>query len=322
MRRSIPSLSALQSFEAAGRLQSFTHAADELFVTQGAISRQIRTLEDELGVKLFSRLTRKVELTEAGRLYLGEVQFALDHIERATSTFRAQRKSTILTISVLPSVGSFWIMRRLANFSQRHPEVETRMITSISPVDLHSGEVDVAIRVGRLPGKHYDRSQPRINLEMVTNWRGVRATQLCPDILVPLYSPKLLKGAEPIVRPEQLLDYPLVHTSSRRQAWPDWLLANGLSQRYEEAPIEYGHFFMALEAAREGQGLAIVPSILLVDADLSGLVRPFELGLASAGEYYLLALDDRSDESHIAAFCQWVTEQMDSPAWVGAKLER
>lgn len=310
MRRLIPSLSALQAFDAAGRLCSFTHAADELFVTQGAISRQIRTLEDELGVKLFTRLARRVELTELGRIYLREVQFVLDHIERATVKLRAQRKHTLLTISALPSVASFWIMRRLANFSQRYPNVETRMITSIRPVDLHSSEADVAIRVGPLPGKHYDSRQPRIDLEMVTNWRGVRATQLFPDILVPVYSTKLLKGAEPITRPEQLLDYPLVHTSSRRQAWPDWLRAYGLSQPDEDEPIEYGHFFMSLEAAREGQGVTIVPNILLMDVDRSELVSPFEPGLASAGEYYLLVLDDRADEEHIAAFREWLTEQV------------
>jgi len=310
MRRHIPSMSALLAFEAAGRLCSFTLAADELAVSQGAVSRQIRVLEGELGVKLFSRMTRKVELTNAGRQYFCEVQYVLEHVERATAQFRAQRKHTLLTINSLPSVASFRIMHRLANFCQRYPGVETRIVSSIRPVDLHSGEADVAIRVGALPGAQYDVQQPRIDLEMVANWRGVRATWLYPDILIPVYSSKLVHDPASIERPADLLKYPLIHTSSRRHAWSDWLRSNDLEPPREPEPIEYGHFFISLEAAREGQGVAIVPNFLLTDVSRTDLISPFEQGLASAGEYYLLSLEDRADEDHIVAFREWLTEQV------------
>lgn len=314
MRRRIPSLSALQAFEAAGRLLSFSRAADELFVTQGAVSRQIRALEEELGTKLFERLARSVELTEAGRLYLREVQFVLDHIERATVKLGDRRNHTVLTINTLPSVASFWIMPRLAHFSQRHPEIGTHITTSLRPVDLHSGEADIAIRVGPLPGKQYDALRPRIDLDMVTNWRGVHASPLFADVLVPVLSPSLLERKGPIVRPEQVLDHPLIHTSTRRHAWPDWLRAHHLPVPQEDRPIEYGHFFMSLEAARNGQGIAIVPSVLLSASEKAGLVAPIPAGPPSAGEYYLLMLSERAREAPIAAFRNWIEEQAQIPS--------
>lgn len=312
MRRRIPSFSALQAFEAAGRLLSFSRAADELFVTQGAISRQIRALEDELGTKLFERLPRAVELTNAGQLYLREVQFVLNHIERATIKFRARRDQTVLTISTLPSVASFWIMPRLAHFSQQYPEIGTHITTSLRPVDLHSGEADLAIRVGPLPGKRYSELQPRIDLEMVTNWRGVQAIPLFPDVLVPVLAPAL-QQSRPVTRSEHVLEHPLIHTSTRRQAWPDWLRAHGLATPREDTPIEYGHFFMSLEAARDGQGIAIVPSVLLTAAEKAGLVAPIPPGPPSAGEYHLLMLGERAHEPPIAAFREWLVEQADIP---------
>ncbi len=311
MRRTVPSLSALLAFEAAGRLKSFTQAAAELFVTQGAVSRQIRGLEDEMGIALFTRLTRRVELTDAGRTYLREIQFVFDNLERATVKFKAQREHTILTISVLPSVASFWIMPRLGGFTKRHPDIETRIMTSIRPVDLHAMEADVAIRVGALPGKHYEASQPRIDLEMVSNWRNVRADALFTDVLVPVYSPKLLGDRPPIAAAEHLLSFPLIHTSSRIHAWPDWLRAHGLDGDIGDSSIQYGHFFMSLEAARKGEGIAIVPNVLLMGADQSGLVAPPLLSdIASAGEYYLLSLFERSGERHIVAFREWLMEEI------------
>ncbi len=310
MSLSLPSLTALRVFEVAGRLQSFSNAALELNVTQGAVSRQIRGLENELDVKLFTRLTRRVALTEIGRAYLTEVQAALGHIQQATLSLRARDTRTTLTISVLPSVGSFWLMPRLARFTQRHPDIETRIISSIRPVDLHSREADVAIRVGALPGRNYSPGMARVDLTMVPDWRGVLAEELMPDILVPIFSHAPGESMPVFNEPADVRKLPLIHTASRPHAWPDWIAAHGLPELPAARDIEYGHFFMSLEAAREGRGIAIIPDILLSDTNLRGFTALTQFKVRSAGEYYLLMLTERSKEREIHLFRQWMQEQI------------
>jgi len=309
MRRNLPPLNALRAFEAAGRLLSFSSAARELRVTQGAISRQVKGLEGYLGVKLFVRLTRRIELTEAGRDYLREAQAALDRLESATRKAQPRGAHRTLTISVLPTLASAWLMPRLAAFTIAHPNVETRIVTSIEPVDLASGEVDVAVRVGPLPGRRYKPWQPAIDLEMVIAWRGVHAEYLFPDVLTPICAPSLLSGDRPLREPRDLHGYPLVHTASRAHAWRDWFRAQGLELPVERNALEYGHFFMSIQAAQRGLGVAIAPRILLSGSHASGLLRPFDVTILSAGEYYLLTLDKRRDEDEIDLFCSWLKEQ-------------
>jgi LysR family glycine cleavage system transcriptional activator len=316
MSRSYPSLIALRVFEVAGRLHSFSSAAIELNVTQGAVSRQVRALEDELDVKLFTRLTRRVQLTDAGRIYLAEVQAGLEQIKQATVRVRARETHAILTINVLPSVGSFWLMPRLAEFTQRYPDIETRIISSIGPADLHSRDVDVAIRVGALPGRRYDPLMPRVDLAMAGDWRGVLAEELAPDVLVPVYSPTLVPDGTRPQDPKSICNLPLIHTASRTNAWPDWIRAQGLSESDAPRVIEYGHFFMSLEAARKGQGVALVPDILLSDSNSHNLIIASTSKVRSAGEYYLLSLNDRCQERAISLFRQWMQEQIRSTSAV------
>lgn len=310
MSRSLPSLSALKVFEVAGRLKSFSKAALEMNITQGAVSRQIRVLEDELNVRLFVRLTRQVQLTPAGETYLVEVTAAFRTLEVATARARGRREREVVTISVLPSVGSFWLMPRLAQFSQRHPDIETRVISSIDPVNLHGREADIAIRVGTLPGKRYDLNAPRVDLTMVVDWRGVLAEELATDILVPVMSPSLAGDDRMLANPSQIAALPLIHTTSRPHAWPDWMHAFKVPLANETRKLEYGHFFMSLEAARQGEGVAIVPDILLRGAASQGLVCAHACKVRSAGDYYLLSLNERSNERAIEAFREWVKEEM------------
>lgn len=310
MSRTLPSLTALRVFEVAGRLESFSSAAIELNITQGAVSRQIRALEEELQIRLFTRLTRRVQLTEAGEKYLAEVQAALNQIEQATSRVRSRQKRAVLTISVLPSVGSFWLMPRLAHFSQRHPDIETRIVSSIDPVNLHGREADVAIRVGALPGRSYEQPMPRVDLTMVQDWRGVLAEELAPDVLVPVYSPRLAGSEHALCDPKVIRNLPLVHTTSRTNAWPDWIRGHGLPPLASSRRMEYGHFFMSLEAAREGEGVAIVPDLLLSGSAAQNLIVAHACKVKSAAEYYLLTLNERSNERSIQAFREWVQEEM------------
>ena len=152
-KRRLPPLNALRGFDAAARHLSFTKAAEELHLTQGAISRQVKELELHLGQELFRRLTRRIELTTEGEQFFQTVEAILDELERAGGRFAQTRDRTTLTVSVLPTIASIWLMPRLHVLNSLHPEIELRVVSSIEPADLLAHEADVAIRVGRLPGR-------------------------------------------------------------------------------------------------------------------------------------------------------------------------
>lgn len=304
-KRRLPPLNALRGFDAAARHLSFTKAAEELNLTQGAVSRQVKELELHLGQELFHRFTRRIELTAEGEQFFQSVESMLDELERAAGRFTRRRDRATLTVSVLPTIASVWLMPRLHHFTSQHPEIELRVVSSIEPADLLAHDADVAIRVGRLPGRHYERNQPRIELSMLTRWDGVHADELFPDRLVPVCSPDLIGEAD--VVPADLARWPLIHTSTRRHAWPDWLKAHGVRAAIEiEQTLQFGHFFMSLDAARQGRGIALVPDIVLAHQDgMRGLVMPVAGNLESAGEYYLLIHETRLDERHVQQFRSW-----------------
>ncbi|MFO1147479.1 MAG: transcriptional regulator GcvA [Alsobacter sp.] len=314
-KRRLPPLNALRGFEAAARQLSFTKAAAELHVTQGAVSRQVRELEIYLGVDLFRRLTRRIELTDEGSEFLLGIGDAFDEIERASDHLRKRRSHATLTISALPTIASLWLMPRLHVFTQQHPGIEVRIVSSIEPADLLAHDADVAIRVGRLPGRRYERTQPRIELEMVSNWSGVHAEELFPDVLVPVCRPDLLVLEDARQSPADLARLPLIHTTTRRFAWPDWLRAHGIRLPASGSPaLEFGHFFMSLEAARKGRGVAIVPNFLLAYYEgADDLAVPVKTDIASAGEYYLLVHESRLEDPNVRAFRSWLlTEAVDA----------
>jgi LysR family transcriptional regulator, glycine cleavage system transcriptional activator len=312
-KRRLPNLSTLPGFEAAARHLSFTLAAAELHLTQGAISRQVRELELFLGRQLFRRFTRRIELTEDGAAYARVARDILAELERATARFGGGAPSSRkVVVSILPTLASLWLMPRLHLFTQSHREIEVRVVTSIEPADLMSGAVDVAVRVGSLPGQNSAPLQPRIDLKMVNDWTDVQAFELFPDILCPVCSPNLLAG-QSIDDVRSLLRLPLIHTSTRRFAWPDWLAANGVPN-VDTLPgsdaIEFGHFFMSLEAARKGQGVAIVPDVMLAHYEgRRDLVSVAPAVIASAGTYCLLVRKSRSEDPEISAFRSWVIGQ-------------
>jgi LysR family transcriptional regulator, glycine cleavage system transcriptional activator len=313
MRRKLPPLSALRAFEAAARSLSFTKAAEELLVTQGAISRQVRLLEEHLGVPLFKRLTRKVELTSEGEQYFLSVGKALDEVENATGRLRCDGRRQVITISVLPTISSFWLMPRLAAFSEAQGEAEVRIINSIEPVDLQAKGADLAIRVGRIPGEEFGPNHPRIEMDMVTDWRGIHSDLLFPDVLAPICSQQLIDTNGPLTSVADLGRYRLIHVTTRRYAWHDWLQANGSSLNPDQDALYFGHFFMAMEAARSGKGVAIVPTVLLRHYEASrGLICPFKPQIRSAGNYHLLFHESRATDPHLTLFRQWLAEEASS----------
>lgn len=308
----MPPLGSLRGFEAAARHMSFRDAANELQLTEGAVSRQIKTLELNLGVALFVRKTRQVHLTQAGERLFQSVRQALEIIEQAVAGVTERRRRKTLVLSALPTLTSTWIMPRLHEFIKQHSHIDLRIVASLDSVDLSDGHIDVAIRVGQPPGTRSATTQerPRIEHTMVENWEGVRADELFPDVLVPVCAQNLI-GRRPITEAKDLLRYPLIHTSTRRFAWSDWLRGHGVTRPPRpNRDLEFGHFFMSIEAALNGQGIAIIPRIILsLYKEASKLQRPIEAALPSAGSYYLLVSEDRLKIPEVAALHRWLLSQ-------------
>lgn len=311
MRRRLPPLSTLRPFEAAARLGSFTLAAQELSLTQGAVSQQVRNLEDYLGVRLFERHARRLELSNEGRQFFAAAQRALDDLERTAARIVARGSRETVTLSAMPSLATFWVMPRLAAFTATRPDIDLRLTTSIEPADLHGGTVDIAVRVGKLPGRVYRRDRPRIDLVMTERWDGLVADYLFPDALVPVAARSLLEKGPPIAAPADLLAYPLIHTISRHRAWQDWFLAHEVVFQPRSHDLEFGHLFISLQAAQEGRGIAVLPELIYrcASAQLPELAAAWMPAIRSSGEYYVLTHESQDTSPAVQAVRQWLIEQ-------------
>lgn len=299
---------ALRAFEAAARHLSFSKAGEELHVTQAAVSRQIKVLETFLNRSLFNRLTRQVELTPFGRSYFAAATQALEIIERATCELTTQHRS--LSISVLPSIGSLWLMERMTGFACAYPEIEMSISSSMDPVDFKHHKIDLAIRVGKLPGHTYDPAMPQIDFTMVEDWAGVSAIHLWDDYVVPVCSPKLMDKLGPIQSPEDLNRYCLIYNTRRPDCWSKWLEANGASTVTGSGRLEVSHSFIAAKAAREGLGVACLSSIEVDPwSSRDKLIKPLATEVKSAGAYYLLGLQDRLASPDARMFHDWLVDQ-------------
>ena len=286
---------------------SFSHAATELNVTQGAISRQIKTLEEYLGVILFRRLPRALELTDDGQQYLTHVHHAFEELYRATEAILDGRRTVTLNANVLPTFAMRWLIPRLPHFTAAHPSIEVRMITSIKPADFRLGDNDIAIRVGPgVPGPEGRVSSP-IDIVMTNDWSDVRAVPLLPDELIVVCAPALHNGNPPLHAPSDLAYHTLLSTASREKAWTYWTRMMGMSEFEPKGRAAYGHFFMTVQAAVEGKGVAIVPRILIESELESGtLVMPFENASVAAGSYYLLCRESQWQAPKVSKFREWI----------------
>lgn len=308
MKRRLPPLLALRAFEAAGRHMSFSKAADELNVTQGAISRQIKLLEDFLRAPLFRRLTRQVELTPFGQNYLSAATAALDEIERAT--VQSLQEAKALSVSLLPTLGALWLMQRLTSFMTEHPQIRLEVSSSLEPANFKRDSIDVALRVGKVPGVDYNSNGSQITFRMTESWDDVAAMHLWDDYITPVCSRKFLEQHGPLKTPEDLSKVPLIHNMRRADCWPAWLAAADVETDEAGGRVDVGHSFMAIVAAREGRGVACVPTIEIDNLDWrEELVQPFELKLRSAGAYYLLCPKDKALSAEIKLFSSWLLAQ-------------
>lgn len=309
MKRELPPLLALRAFDAAGRHLSFSKAAQELCVTQGAISRQVKILEEFLGVPLFRRMTCRVELTEFGREYLATASSALEQIACATRRTRQQRRD--LSVSLLPSISTLWLFQRLNSFTRAYPEIRLHVSASLEPVCFRRDAIDVALRVGKVPGLRYPASGPQINFQMVDDWTGVNAMHLWEDHVTPVCARRLLEQGSPLRRPEDLRNFPLIHNAARPDCWQAWLRSNGAPGIAGTSSLTVGHSFLAVLAARDCLGIACVPTIEVEGLDWRDeLVCPFDSTVRSAGAYYLLTPATTAKPSEVELFADWLSIQV------------
>ncbi|KJK23213.1 transcriptional regulator [Burkholderiaceae bacterium 16] len=290
----LPPLNALRAFEAAARHLSITVAADELHVTAGAVSRQIRTLEEGLGVQLLHRGHRQISLTRAGGDYYRAVTRSMDGIREATLRLTKRTKRTQLKVRAYTTFAMRWLIPRLSSFHAANPGIEVLLTASLDPVDFRKEDIDGAIRLGD------------------GNWSDVHAHRLVPNVLVPVCSPSLLSTRNKVKKPADLRHQTLLHSIARPDDWRYWLEAAGVDRQVDaHGGMTYQSSAMAYAAAAEGQGFAIAQHFL-VAADLQSgvLVAPFRKTVDMGDfTYYLLTPAHRKESASMATFRKWMLEQ-------------
>jgi LysR family transcriptional regulator, glycine cleavage system transcriptional activator len=290
MSRSLPPLNALRAFEAAARHLSFTRAADELNVTQTAISHQIHRLEEQLGIALFVRRNRALLLTREAQDYLPSIRTAFEDLRRATARLRRPDREGMLTVSTTASLAAKWLVTRVAAFQDSNPGIEVRITTSPHLVDFEREEVDMAVRYGR------------------GSWPGLRANWLMAEDIFPVCSPSLLKGDNKLRCPEDLAHHTLLHATVSREDWQLWLTAAGLPVSLAtRRGLSFDQSFMAIQAAVEGLGIALGRT-RFVEADIAAgrLVVPFDVVLPADAGFYIVAPEATADSPRIALFRDWL----------------
>lgn len=299
MARNLPSLNALRAFEAAARHQSFTKAANELFVTHAAISRHVRLLENRLEIDLFERHPQGVTLTDAGERYLSRLTPIFDDLVDATNALRGAGAVSTLTISVEVPFATRWLIPRLGQIRAVCPNVELNISPSDKLIDFHDGEAQFGIRFG------------------LGEWPDVKAVRLTNVEIFPVCSPALLEGLTLGEDLSALRDFTLIHEAKKRY-WQRWLELVGVDEVDTQKGPLLSNIHFALQAAEAGQGFALGDNVLTHDALASGtLVRPFAKTVAIRRGYYLVR-PQRGDVTQAAqSFLDWLTAELKSQedAW-------
>jgi LysR family glycine cleavage system transcriptional activator len=289
MPRRLPPLNALRVFEAAARHESFTRAAEELYVTQGAVSQQVKALETTLGVKLFLRERQRLALTAAGRDYLVVVRDALDRIALGTERLRRRESSGVLTVSTSPDFAAKWLVHRLGRFAEAHPGIDLRVSAAMHAVDFAREEVDIAVRHG--DGR----------------WTGLDVVRLTAERLFPVCSPRLIAGRKRL-KASDLLNYPLLRLDDWN-AWARWFAAAGVDTPARPGPV-LNRASMLIDAAVDGQGIALARTALAAHDLIAGrLVRPVDVALRMPNTYWIVCPQATAALPKIAAFRAWLLSQ-------------
>lgn len=291
--RSLPPLNALRAFEAAARHLSFTLAADELNVTQAAVSHQVKGLEDRLGVKLFRRLPRGLLLTDQGQALLPELRGAFERIEQAIARIDRDGPSGSLSVSLMTTFALTWVVPRLHRFQAAWPRIEVKLVTTGRLVDFAREDVDIAIRY-MADGNH----------------PNLRADKLFDDALTPLAG-KAYRDRLKV--PEDLLQVPLIDTTGDLD-WPIWLRAAGIRRGFRPAII-FDSTKIAVDAAMEGSGVAIGPPFLFAEAIAAQrLFQPFDLVVRNGKAWWVISPESRAEQTKVRAFRDWLLAEAEADA--------
>jgi LysR family glycine cleavage system transcriptional activator len=291
MRRPLPPLNTLPSFEAAARHLSFSRAADELRVTHGAVSRAVRNLEDHLGVPLMIRATRSVQLTPAGKAFAAEIRDVLDHLAAATAEATGH-SSGIVNVSTIDSFAARWLMPRLSRFRRDQPNIDVRVATSERLADFVSDGIDIAIRCG---GGQY----PGLSCEL-----------LMTEDHFPVCSPKLREGRHPLRTPADLAGHTLLHDVFTVD-WTIWLRGAGVDTVDPQRGPTFLSSDHAIQAAVRGEGVVLGRSALVADELAAGrLVRPFALSLPAGFAYYVVCPPRALQRRSVKAFRDWLLAEV------------
>lgn len=291
--KKLPPLNALKAFESAARHLNFTKAAEELFVTQAAVSHQIKLLEDFLDVQLFHRRNRLLELTELGQQYFDEIRPLLEQIAAATDRIRLKNRREILTISVPQTFGMHWLVPRLNDFHDKFPDIEVRIKGVDQDEGLLGKEIDVAIYYGS------------------GNWQNVQSVRLAEAPLVILASPKFLEK-NPLNSPHDLIGKTLLHVFSRNK-WKRIVDKFALNEQIDvdEIGTMFSHTFMALQAAMHQQGIAVANKIVAQqEIEEGNLIEPFPTGLNDEKAFYVVYPPQMEHVEKVQHFVGWITQEM------------
>ena len=287
MPRRLPTLNALKAFEAAARHESFTRAAEELFVTQGAVSHQVKALETELGLKLFNRERQRLVITEAGRAYLLVVRDAFDRIADGTERLLQRQRGGSLVVSTSPNFAAKWLVHRLGRFADAHPGVDLTVNASRHHVDFAREDIDVAIR-------HGDKGTA-----------GLHVARLCAEEVFPVCSPRILTKNS-LRNPSDLARHTLVHVADRT-GWTEWLKFAGATDVDPSRGPVLNEASMGIDAAVDGQGVVLARTALAAWDLIAGrLVRPFATTMPASFAYWIVYPKVNAKLPKIVAFTEWL----------------
>uniref|UniRef100_UPI003B526702 LysR family transcriptional regulator n=1 Tax=Roseovarius indicus TaxID=540747 RepID=UPI003B526702 len=289
-RRFLPSTAALRALEALDRLGSVTVAAEDLNLTQGAVSRQLQALEEQLGVPLVIRQGRRVVLTPEAAHYASDIRGALQKITQASLRLTVNPTGGSLDLAILPTFGMRWLVPRLSDFARRHPEVTINLTTRLRPFNFASEPFDAAIHFGS------------------ADWPGAASMKLRPEAVVAVCAPEVLAGSHP-QRAEDLLRLPLLHIETRPEAWAAWFAEHGVEAAQVTGQI-YDQFSTITQAALHGLGVALLPDYLAEQDLATGrLCKAWGGPTPSPGAYYLVWPVEKSGDRALLKFRDWLATQ-------------